>query len=318
MHRLSVLLGLTGSDKSQYAAEVAWLLGKRVNGRVVASHVVDTRMAWELLRNDRPGYLGSGVYIEAFEELSQSLTRIGQALAEKFEAVAAGQSVPTQTIVEQGSPVQRLSERAKDHDIVIIGHQPRDPRSKEQEHCNFIRYAVAEGLVHECPRPLLVVQDKIYNWSDVSILVSVDHLNFDFMRAGIQFADGIGLTPNLVILASGVHEEKPLEILQDLRKAHPELNGIDVSIRTLRGLSVDRNMDALSSVEIELDWTPPPETLLLLPTRKTGGSRITIFDTSPDAFVRNLALPAIMMWPEEYTDIQVNGLSKKADALSPR
>lgn len=305
MHQLSILLGLTGSEKSKYAAEVAWSIAKRAHGRVVASHVVDTRMAWELIRNDRSGFVGSGVYIQAYESFCKSLESIGEVLIDKFETLARGQEVPTTVLLEQGSPVRRLSDRACEHDFVIIGHQPRDPRSKEEEHCNFIRYAVAEGLAHECPRPLLVVQDKVYSWSDMSILVSVDHLNFSFINACIGMAKILGLKPNLVALASGTREESPVAILQDLRKAHPELSNVDVSVEMLRGIALEEHKQFLQSGEVELDWRPDPDTLLVVPTRKTGGHRITVFDTSPDAFVRCLTLPSIMLWPEEHTQLDV-------------
>jgi len=316
MHKLSILLGLTGSEKSKYAAEVAWSIAKRAKGRVVASHVVDTRMAWELIRNDRSGFIGSGVYVEAYENFCKSLRSIGSALSTKFQTIAEGQEVPTTVLVEEGSPVRRLSDRAAEHDLVVIGHQPRNPRSKEEEHCNFIRYAVAEGLAHECPRPLLVVQDKVYSWSDMSILVSVDHLNFSFVHACVEMAKILGLKPNLVALASGTREESPIAILQDLRKAHPELADIDIFVQMLRGITLQEHKPFIQTGEVELDWRPEPNTLLVIPTRKTGGHRITVFDTSPDSFVKCLALPSIMLWPEEYTQLDIGSTAEKQASTS--
>ncbi len=316
MHKLSILLGLTGSEKSKYAAEVAWSIAKRANGRVVASHVVDTRMPWELIRNDRAGFIGSGVYVEAYENFCKSLEAIGTALINKFETVAEGQDVPTTALLEQGSPVKRLSDRANEHDLVIIGHQPRDPRSQEEEHCNFVRYAVAEGLAHECQRPLLVVRDRVFSWSDMSILVSVDHLNFGFINACVYMAKLLGLKPKLVALASGTREESPVELIQDLRKAHPELADIDISVEILRGMVVQKHKDLIQPGEIDLDWRPDPDTLLVIPTRKSGGHRITVFDTTPDSFVRCLALPTIMLWPEEHTEFDVEVTSNKEQSLA--
>jgi nucleotide-binding universal stress UspA family protein len=315
MHKLSILLGLTGSEQSKYAAEVAWSIAARNNGRVTATHVVDTRMAWELLRNDRPGFVGSGVYIEAFEQFSASLNKIGEAVINKFETVAAGQSVPTKTVLEEGSPVRRICARAVDHDLVVIGHQPRDPRSKEAEHCNFVRYAIAEGLAHDCPRPLLVVQDKYYRWNSMTILLSVDHLNFSFVAACRKMAKMLNLDVKLVALATGNHEESPVALLNDLRKAHPELSDADISIEYVRGLTVEEGSSPWNAGGIELDWTPDPDTLLVIPTRKTGGHRVTIFDTTPDAFVRCLELPTIMMWPEEHTELDVKAAENDVAAV---
>ncbi|HMP54098.1 MAG TPA: hypothetical protein PKD05_21320, partial [Candidatus Melainabacteria bacterium] len=58
--------------------------------------------------------------------------------------------------------------------------------------------------------------------------------------------------------------------------------------------------------EIELDWAPDADTLLVLPTRRSGSERLTVFDTAPDLFVRNLTLPSILMWPEEHTDLSID------------
>jgi nucleotide-binding universal stress UspA family protein len=305
MHKLSILLGLSGSEQSKFAAETAWSIARKAGGRVVASQVVDTRMAWELIRNDRAGFVGSGVYLEAFENFSKSLESIANAVVNKFEAVANGQDVPTETLIEQGSPVRRLSERAVDHDLVVIGHQARDPGSKEKEHCNFIRYAVAEGLAHECPRPLLIVQGKFYGWSSMSILVSVDHLNFKYIDACVRTAKILELKPILILLASGNREESPQAILKDLRSAHPELADIDITVEMLYGLSLDSEHRLLKTGDVELEWSPDPDTLLVIPTRKTGNHRVTVFDTSPDAFVRFMSLPAILLWPEEHTVLDI-------------
>ncbi len=305
MHTASILLGLTGSEQSQYAAEVAWSIAKRINARVTADHVVDTRMAWELLRNDRPGFIGSGVFIDAFESFSKSLNSIGESLINKFESVAQGQSVPTEVILEQGSPVVRLAERARRHDLVVIGHQPRDAKSKEPEHCNFIRYAVAEGLAHECPKPLLIVQNKVYNWKSMTILVSVDHLNFPFIHACMKMADLLGLQPNLVALASGVREESPSAFLEDLRKAHPELVDMALSVEIFHGMALENRGKPWQPVDLDFDWLPEADTLMVIPTRLSGRDRITVFDTTPDSFVRYLALPSIMMWPEECIGLDI-------------
>lgn len=314
MHKLSILLGLTGSEQSKHAAEVAWSIAKRNEGRVTAIHVVDTRMAWELLRNDRPGFVGSGIYLEAFEKLSDSLERIGQTVVEKFETVASGQVVPTKTVLTQGSPVSRISERAGEFDLVIIGHQARNPRSKEAEHCNFIRYAVAEGLAHECPRPLLVVQDKVYHWDSMSILVSLDHLNFSYVNACRKMAAALDLPVKLVILATGEREAAPLSVLSDLRASHSELADVEISVEFVQGIAVEKNSSPWQHDPIELDWTPDSDTLLVIPTRKTGGHRITVFDTTPDLFVRCLSLPAIMMWPEEHTEFEIKVTDATATA----
>lgn len=315
MHKLSILLGLSGSEQSKYATEVAWALARKCGGKVCAQHVVDTRTAWDMLRNDRPGFVGSGVYIAAYEALTNALKDIGTKLAEKFQAVVEGQDVPTELVIEEGSPVKRICARALHHNLVIVGHQPRNSSTKELEHCQFVRYAVAEGLAHDCPRPLIVVQDQLPGWSTMSILVSADHLNFSFIGACVKLASILGLTPKLVIITSGTREEPQEAILKDVRAAHPELKDILIELKELRGIAVDKKATVVQPEDIDLDWQPEPDTLMVIPTRATGGHRITIFDTSPDLFVRYLPLPSIMLWPEEHIELDFYTISKEAASV---
>ncbi|HMO19937.1 MAG TPA: hypothetical protein PKC98_03100, partial [Candidatus Melainabacteria bacterium] len=62
MSQFSILYGLSGSEASKQAAELAWKVAELSCGRVDAHHVIDSRAVWELLRNDKPGFIGSGPY----------------------------------------------------------------------------------------------------------------------------------------------------------------------------------------------------------------------------------------------------------------
>ncbi len=309
MQKLSILLGLSGSEQSKFAAEVAWNLAERTNGRILAQHVIDSRTMWEVLRNDKPGFIGSGPYIAAYESICTSLKSLANSLTEKFEAVSQGRNISVETAVDEGSPVQAICARAKFHDLVIVGHQPRHLQARAREHCNYIRYAVAEGLAHECPRPLLVVQREVNAWKSMTILLSIDHVNFSFISACLEMAAFLGVQPNVVVLAGGKHEEPPLQFLKDLKDAAPGLAHVPVQVKVFSGFSVDDSYSLRHPEELQLDWYPEDDTLLVIPTRASGGERITIFDTTPDLFVRNLTLPSIMMWPEEHTE-----LSTQSDA----
>lgn len=312
MHDLSILLGLSASEQSKFAAEVAWSIAKKTNGKVCAQHVIDSRTMWELLRNDKPGFVGSSMHIAAYEQLSNSLKDIASKLVEKYEAVASSQGVDTESAIEEGNPVRQICAKAAEHDLVVVGHQPRLRRTTE--HCNFVRYAIAEGLAHDCPRALLIVQNQIKEWKTMSILLSLDHINFSFIGACLKLAKMLDIKPEVVALASGTREEPPAEFLKDLREADKELADVPLTVVQLQGLAVEDRASLWTDDGVELDWQPAEDTLLVIPTRRTGGHRITVFDTSPDLFVRHLTMPSILMWPEEHTCLNVDGAEKKVES----
>jgi nucleotide-binding universal stress UspA family protein len=303
MKNISILYGLSGSQQSAQAAELAWRIAEETEGSIFAQHVIDTRTFWELLRNEAPGFIGSGPYIAIYEEIEKSLKSLANKLTVKFEALSEGRKIPVTTSIEEGGPVDRICRKAKDCDLVIVGHQPRNSELHDAEHWRCVRYAVAEGLAHFCPRPLLVVQNRVDSWKSLTILLSSDHINRPFIKACLDMASLLKLDAKLVLLASGAREGSPASLEEDLRQSEPRLKNLPIEIVEFEGIAVDSSAGLWRSEFLELDWSPDPETLMVIPTRASGRRRLTVFDTSPDLFIRHLSLPSIMLWPEEHIKI---------------
>ena len=314
MKKLSILLGLSGSEQSTYAADVAWRLTADGRGKICAQHIIDTSTLWELLRNDKPGFIGSSPYIEIYDDMSKSLRDLANKLTCKFQALSDGKGVETETIIEEGGPVERICERAKEHDLVIVGHQPHLQGKQDQRHWRFVRYAVAEGLAHFCSKPLLVVQSEHRPWKSMTILISSDHINFSFIGSCLELANELKLEAKLVALLSSIREEPNEEFKKDLMDADSRLEDVPVEIVDFEGIAVDTSAGLWRSELLELDWAPDPETLLVIPTRASGGRRLTVFDTTPDLFIRNLTLPCIMLWPEELASADSTESEMKEEA----
>jgi len=301
MHKFSILLGLNGSRQSLYAAELAWSLAEKSQGKVLAQHVIDSRTAWELLRNDDVGFIGSGPYIAAYDQLLQSFRSLANKLTEKYDALAGSHKVDSESVIDEGNPINRICSRAKEHDLVIVGHGPTGVRPIEQERCSYIRHAIAEGLAHECSKPLLIVQDKTMRFTGVELLMSADHINSAFARACIKSSAKLGLAAQIKILACGRREESPTDLKTDFRTANPDLSEIPISVDVVTRTEKESGKPWASDPGAQVDLDLSSDTLLVIPTRGLGHSRVTVFDTPPDIFVRHLALPAILLWPEEYT-----------------
>lgn len=305
MSQFSILYGLSGSEASKQAAELAWKVAEFSGGRVDAHHVIDSRAVWELLRNDKPGFIGSGPYVAAYDELTKQLRSIADKLCQKYEACTEEKPVAGQIFIEEGNPIELISKKSQNYDLVVVGHQPREaPGSGARKH--YVRFAVAEGLAHECPTALLVIQGLVKEWKSLTVLVSVDHINYKFIEACIKFAGLMKIAPKVVALDSGVNEMPADKFAADLRKALPDLADIPVERFDVSGMTVEQRAGLWQREEIELDWAPDADTLLVLPTRRSGSERLTVFDTAPDLFVRNLTLPSILMWPEEHTDLSID------------
>ena len=299
MHKMSILLALSGSEQSYQAAELAWRLAKQADANLVAQHVVDTRTAWALLGNSRPGFIGSGLYVAAYESLCNSLRELAKKLADKYESMASAVKIKSDCLIDEGNPVHEICQRAKDHDLVITGHEPSETKAIDRERGQYVRLSIAEGLANQCPRPLLIVQGEWQPWKTLKILVSVDHLNIEYIRACMQTASLLGLQSELVCLATGVREESPKNLIRDLREAHKELAKMAIEVALFGDFEIEDGASLWSHKPVRVELDAYSDNLVVIPTREIGGKRITIFGSSPEMFIQHLTLPNILLFPEE-------------------
>jgi nucleotide-binding universal stress UspA family protein len=307
----SILLALSGSQQSRYATEVCWKLATQFQAKITAHHVVDSHSAWEFLGHEKPGYLKSDRYLNAYQALCKSLFCLGEELAEAYASEAKKRGVDDVCIVDEGNPIDQICRRSRDHKLVVIGHRSHSavehsinanedaavPHAAGQ----FMRLSIAEALSNECPRPLLIVQDECSVWTSMTILISMDHVNEIFINSCLDMADGLKIKPVLMCISSGEHEESPESFIKDLRESNSRLATIPMAVAP-----------ADSRISIHADkWFVPDgvsvdkkqfqNTLVVIPTRKVADERITVVDSSPAFFVRNLTLPSILLCPEEYS-----------------
>lgn len=298
MKKFSILLALSGSQQSRYAAEVCWNLSNNLGAEVVAQHVVDMHSAWEFLGHENPGFVESTRYVGAFQQLCNSLFNLGEELAIEYATAAVTHGQKGDCIVDQGNPVQEISKRAKEHDLVVMGHRPSgviaaNPRSQ------FQRLSLAEALANDCPRPLLVIQQPVSGWNNLGIVISSEHINERFINSSLSTARALGLQPVVVCLAA-IPDMDVEGFASTLRKANPALERVPI------GLTQTQNE---SFSDDSMIWSCTPDqrptlannTLLVIPTRAVGEEKMTVLDGAPAVFIRYLNLSSILLWPEEYT-----------------
>lgn len=298
MRGKSILLALSGSQQSRYATEVCWDLARRLGATITAHHVVDSHSAWEFIGHENPGFLEPAVYLESYQQLVSSLFTLGEELADTYAEEAKSAGIDDVCIVDEGNPVTEICRRAANHKMVVIGH--KGTKKGQQPRSQFLRLSVAEALAHDCPRPLLVVQDECKSWSSLSIMISLDHINEVFINSSLDMAKALGLQPTLLCLTGGAHEELPDQFVNDIRESNPRLKHVPIALTPAQqDISVKvEHWYAPAGIPFDRDlWD---NTLIVIPTRMVAGERLTVVDSSPSMFVRYLTLPSILLWPEEY------------------
>src|SRR5271155_3664113 len=123
MSEKSILLGLDGSAQARYAAELAWSMAKIGSMRVDAQHVIDSLASWDFLNFDIAGFIGSGPYFEAHETMRSTLQELGQNLISAYRSIAEQNGVVSEVFLDEGTTIREISQRAKKHDLVVIGQR---------------------------------------------------------------------------------------------------------------------------------------------------------------------------------------------------
>lgn len=197
MNGTSYLLALDGSAESRTAAYFAWELAAQTGARVVAQHVIDTAAAWQFLSYDRPGFIGSGIYMEAREQIGSALRSIAEDLMLSYYSQVQGRSIESETFIDEGDPACEIVRRAADHDIVIIGHRSGPKRER-----------LFETLVKSCPCPVLVVGGSAMQWSKVQMFVTDEIASAKSMQGIYHLGTALGLISEVYIDAKADHTER--------------------------------------------------------------------------------------------------------------
>ncbi len=301
MSMRSILVGLSGSEQSSIAAEVAWFLGKKLHASVHAEHIIESRSVWELLRSDTPGLIGSGPVVEVYTDVVDALRCLANKLALKYEAMAAGAGIESLCLIKEGNSVEILSRDAEEHDLIVVGHIPTSARILEVEINEYIRHSVAEGVSHHSKAPVLVVQGKLKEWMSMTIVSEIDHINFTYIRSCINLARMLDLKVQLEFWGTGSREETSESLKRDFFNEVPEAANLEVDVEIFAGHAVTSRKQLFQNIENESEQAAllPANTLFVLPTRGLGCERITAFGIRPEDFIRQLTLPHLLLWPEE-------------------
>ncbi len=264
MKRMSILLSIDGSAESRSAAHIAWQIAKQTGSSVTAQHVIDSSAVWKFLSYSSAGFIGSGPYMEASERISEALRSIAESLLLSYNSQADGQGLQNRSCIDEGNIVSSICQRAKDHDLVIVGHSLGQARD------------VLVDLGKKCPSPVLVIQKSTLAWSRICVLLTDETVNEETIWDISEFGSALGLSTELY-LNSSFGKEHTLHWANKLA--------------CIRGLPVVAIRHAYDGYVIT------PTTLPMVPVNNTTNSAAA--NGAIKAYL-SMDNPAIIIWPAEY------------------
>lgn len=309
MKTKSILLALSGSEQSSQAARVASDLAQNFEAELVAEHVVDIKRTWATFGCDRSGLIGSGLYVATHELICQSLRDLATKLAEKFEAVYPS----AECLIVEGDPCEELSRKARDFDLVVVGHRPTAAENKCVDDGSQYHYSLAEHLSTLCSKPLLVVQGEYQSWIKLKIVVSLDHLNFRFIDHALSLAKVLGLEPKLLCLTSGSHEGPAGQVIPDLRISRPELANLQIELIGVEG-AVEEHLSTMANLSNSAEIAASQQDLFVLPTEQIGGKRHSVLGIPTAGLLKAWTLPSVLFYPEE--NLQIDSEDEESEFLN--
>jgi nucleotide-binding universal stress UspA family protein len=148
----SILLIVEGRPVSKIAADIAIALAGSQNASIIAQFITDPHRVFEFegfcdCGCGGRGLCGSGVFIEAEQEIVSALTKLGESLLMSFAALAEGESIEIEQHTDVGNKAQEIAGRASGVDLVLLG--------QTEEHLQVIR-----SLEAALSCPVLVIQSR--------------------------------------------------------------------------------------------------------------------------------------------------------------
>ncbi len=293
-----LLLALDAALPARHAAETVWRIAATTGCAVEAVCVVNPDAVQEFIGGTEPGLVAVDTFLDCREQILNQLRAIADSTAAAFEEDSRQRGMPSKCSVIVGDPLEQLGNLSDRFDLVVVGHGiSRLP--SELTHSTFAKLSLAEQIAHSSTAPLLVVQQPGASWNATTILLSPDHINELYITETLGFSRALDVDPEILLLCSGVGEEGWVDLTHDLRQANPDLK--DVTIGTIPWQigplwSLQSYWDVPSPHPFHLEHTTIP----VIPTRKVGERRITLFGNSVTLWVRYLTeAPAMLFFPEE-------------------
>lgn len=147
----TILVGLDGSEHARTAASYALWLAERLDGCVVALHVIDIVSIEGSFFHDISGSLGFEPYLDFSSKMRGVLHERGRGLLDAFAQQATQRNVRAETVIGVGVVANEIAERARIADLVVIGH-----RGLNERFSTGLLGGTTESVSRKSPKPVLI------------------------------------------------------------------------------------------------------------------------------------------------------------------
>jgi len=224
-----------------------------MNARVQAQTVVDTGALWQLLGEDRPGLIGSGPYVAAYETAAAAMQAAADSLTCAYEAKVGALGIESDFVIDQGNVVTEIARRAKNHDLVIIGRRKTTEHRAHFDLLRVPRYSVSDHLLYYSSRPVVVVSNGCVSWKTARLVVDANQYDAHSLQSFLDLADLLGIDREIVCV--GTSKELNCAVL-DIRELIGDAQHISIVGTECRTLDpawlnvIDGQADTLAVVAI--------------------------------------------------------------------
>ncbi|MBX9724180.1 MAG: hypothetical protein K2X81_22420, partial [Candidatus Obscuribacterales bacterium] len=153
---------------------------------VVAQSVLDIPAIIHFLSFRLPGFVGSGVYIEAQMKITAALRTAAETVALSYATQCEGHAQKVESYIDEGDTVSEINRRSAEHDLVIVGQINDGPGSAQSA-------AICTELAGNCKKPIVVVQVKSAPRSGMRLLLANQNANPGLMAELTAYAQSANI-----------------------------------------------------------------------------------------------------------------------------
>ena len=197
----NILFGVDGSPGSETARDVAIDLARRLDARLEAVHIVDSRMLEFPLVAPQAGVIGWNP--GAVNGLQQALRTRGETLLRETTAAAEKAGVPLVTTLEFGHPAQVLTDIQCRTELVVLGRQGEHSKTAPD-----ITGSTMERFIRRAERPCLVTPAVFRPIGKILVGVDGSSSAGRALREAIDLANALKI-PLVILSVSETESDLP-------------------------------------------------------------------------------------------------------------